>query len=113
METKPCCEKCLKCPDYSKHDYCHDKDCPCHNPHSTYLARFDERFGSDGPDKNSDSIGRAAGCDDCAIGIQIRAEHKQFLIECLKEEGKRAHKEGFDKGRYLYQSPDANIKSLT
>lgn len=30
VKDKEHCEKCLKCPDYSKHDYCHDKDCSCH-----------------------------------------------------------------------------------
>lgn len=35
MTNKPiteggCCDKCLKCPDYSEHNYCHDKRCPCH-----------------------------------------------------------------------------------
>jgi hypothetical protein len=30
-----CCEKCLKCPDYDKHNYCHDASCPCHQPKTT------------------------------------------------------------------------------
>lgn len=31
-EKSACCEKCLKCPDYPHHKYCHDKECECHSP---------------------------------------------------------------------------------
>ena len=41
--------------------------------------RFDEKFGKDGREKNSYSIGRKAGCDDCYANILERAEHKQFV----------------------------------
>lgn len=45
MTTPPkstCCEDCLKCPDYphAGHDYCHDKNCPCHTQ-STELEKID------------------------------------------------------------------------
>ncbi len=40
--------------------------------------KFDQRFGTDGPDKDSDSFGRKAGCDDCSTSIEIRQEHKEF-----------------------------------
>jgi len=42
--------------------------------------RFDNQFGKDGPDRNSDSVGRLAGCDDCHENILLRAEHKAFLF---------------------------------
>lgn len=45
--------------------------------------RFDSRFGKPGPEKNSDSIGRIAGCDDCSDNILRREEHKSFLREEL------------------------------
>lgn len=45
----------------------------------SWSEEFDEKFGKDGPDKNSDSIGRRAGCDDCAESIEIRAEHKAYI----------------------------------
>lgn len=32
MNEKECCEECLKCPDYTKHDFCHNKSCACHTP---------------------------------------------------------------------------------
>ena len=41
---------------------------------------FDEKFGKAGPERNSDSIGREAGCDDCPASIEIRQEHKDFLF---------------------------------
>lgn len=44
---------------------------------------FDEKFGIDGPDRNSDSIGRGAGCDDCSGNIEMRKEHKDFLHQAL------------------------------
>ncbi len=27
-----CCEFCLECPDYTEHNFCHDKECKCHIP---------------------------------------------------------------------------------
>lgn len=53
-----------------------------------YLQAFDEKFGTDGPDCNCDSIGRRAGCDDCPVNIETRQEHRQFLTQALlaKEE---------------------------
>lgn len=48
-------------------------------------AEFDEQFGTDGPDKNCDSIGRSAGCDDCFDSIKLRAEHKSFLLKTASE----------------------------
>lgn len=41
--------------------------------------KFDEKFGIDGPEKNSDSVGKA-GCDDCVWNIKERGEHKSFLL---------------------------------
>jgi hypothetical protein len=49
------------------------------------LAAFDRRFGADGPEKNCDSIGRRAGCDDCAQSIQVRAEHRAFVEQLMTE----------------------------
>ena len=67
------------------------------------LEKFDEQFGKDGIDKNSDSIGRSAGCDDCSVNIKLRAEHKDFLrqslvevLEELKGKVERMKKEGED-----------------
>lgn len=45
---------------------------------------FDEQFGKRGPESDSDSIGRKAGCDDCAGSIEIREEHREFLISTLQ-----------------------------
>jgi hypothetical protein len=47
---------------------------------------FDQRFGHDGPDSNSDSIGRKAGCDDCFENIKLRQEHKEHLISLIESE---------------------------
>ena len=33
LESGKCCDICLQCPDgYEKHQFCHNKDCPCHKP---------------------------------------------------------------------------------
>jgi len=48
--------------------------------------RFDKQFGKDGPEQDSDSIGRGAGCDDCYGNIMLRAEHKQFITDLLEQE---------------------------
>ncbi len=40
---------------------------------------FGKVFGEDGPECNSDSIGRQAGCDDCAGSIAVQREHRDFL----------------------------------
>ena len=50
---------------------------------------FDERFGKDGPEVNCDSIGRSAGCDDCAESIEIRREHKEFLMKALSQNSQK------------------------
>lgn len=63
---------------------------------SIVAQQFDEKFGTDGPDKNSDSIGRKAGCDDCSMNIELRAEHKAFLLQVL-EQKETEWKEGFDR----------------
>jgi hypothetical protein len=53
---------------------------------SEKVAReFEEKFGKDGPDRNSDSIGRKAGCDDCFTSIELRREHKEFLLSKIEE----------------------------
>jgi hypothetical protein len=49
------------------------------------LAEFDRQFGTDGPERNSDSVGRRAGCDDCAVSIELRAEHRSFVERVVKE----------------------------
>ncbi len=46
---------------------------------------FDEKFGKDGEERNCDSTGRLAGCDDCSSNIELRAEHKAFLISKLQQ----------------------------
>ena len=45
------------------------------------VKKFDEKFGKAGVEKNCDSIGKSAGCDDCSINIEEREEHRQFLQE--------------------------------
>lgn len=47
MENK-CCSKCLKCPDYDKHDFCHNKECKCHTS-----------------PKEEDKIARVCFCPSC------------------------------------------------
>ncbi len=47
------------------------------------LEAFDRQFGKAGPDKNCDSEGRSAGCDDCSDNIEVREEHKAFLERAL------------------------------
>lgn len=47
------------------------------------LKMFDERFGKAGLEKNCDSTGRGAGCDDCARNIETREEHRAFLRTIL------------------------------
>lgn len=49
------------------------------------VAEFDKRFGQDGPEKDSDSIGGRAGCDDCSSNIEIRANHKSFFTSSLQQ----------------------------
>ena len=57
------------------------------------MKMFEEQFGKAGPEMNSDSIGRRAGCDDCSANIEEREEHKDFLtywyLHQLEEEVKR------------------------
>ncbi len=40
-----CCEKCLKCPDYSEHDYCHDKSCSCHQVKEEEVNKYCDKCG--------------------------------------------------------------------
>jgi hypothetical protein len=49
------------------------------------LAEFDKRFGVAGPEKNCDSVGRRAGCDDCSENIEVREEHRHFLSSSLQK----------------------------
>ncbi len=49
------------------------------------LKSFDLKFGTDGPEKNSDSLGRRAGCDDCQGNIEERTEHRDFLSSALTQ----------------------------
>ncbi len=49
------------------------------------LEEFDKQFGKAGPEMNTDSIGRSAGCDDCSGNIEEREEHKQFLSDKLNQ----------------------------
>lgn len=59
---------------------------------------FDKRFGKAGEDKNSDSIGRDAGCDDCSACIELREEHKAFIKDQITEAEKRGYKQGVTDG---------------
>lgn len=59
------------------------------------MSDFDEKFGKTDPEtindeENPSSLrgSRRAGCDDCAINIEIREEHKQFLSQALEEQMK-------------------------
>lgn len=47
------------------------------------LTQFDEKFGKDGPERNCDSIGSTAGCDDCTTNINERGLHRLFLYSAL------------------------------
>lgn len=47
------------------------------------LAEFDEKFGKGGPELNTDSIGRKAGCDDCFYNCKLREEYRVFMLEVL------------------------------
>lgn len=57
---------------------------------------FEERFGKDGPERNSDSEGRRAGCDDCDTNIEIRAQHLSFLETATKEAYEQGRKDMLD-----------------
>lgn len=46
-----------------------------------WADRFDDKFGKAGPEKNSDSIGKSAGCDDCSYNIKEREDHRQFVSQ--------------------------------
>ena len=63
--SKECCEKCLKCPDYpdAKHPYCHHKECNCHQPtsvqseeewHEEWKALVEQMFNQEGHSLNFD-----------------------------------------------------------
>jgi hypothetical protein len=67
--------------------------------------RFDEKFGIDGLDKNSDSIGREAGCDDCVINIKLRGEHKSFF----STEIEKAYKAGLQKAIEVAENRKKNL----
>jgi hypothetical protein len=51
---------------------------------ASVLDGFDRQFGTDGPDKDSDSVGRGAGCDDCSSNVRLRAEHRVFVEKALR-----------------------------
>ena len=79
-------------------------------------AEFDEKFGTDGPEKNSDSLGRMAGCDDCVENINLRAEHKFFhsasilaVLQAVKE-GVEAHKKVLNPNKEI---PPEIVKTTT
>lgn len=52
---------------------------PIRNQIEASEKKFDKKFGKNGPDADSDSIGIKAGCDDCSSNIFLRGEHKNFL----------------------------------
>jgi hypothetical protein len=58
---------------------------------ASILDAFDAQFGTDGPDRNSDSVGRDAGCDDCATNVAIRAEHRVFVERVIRAFLRREH----------------------
>lgn len=49
----------------------------------TITEAFDRQFGTDGPERDSDSAGRGAGCDDCSRSIEVRAEHRRFVVDAI------------------------------
>lgn len=59
---------------------------------------FDRKFGMKGPEGNSDSTIRQAGCDDCSANVEEREEHRKFLAESNARVREAALKEGYDKG---------------
>ena len=75
-----------------------------------WIDRFDEKFGKKGPDGNSDSIGRKAGCDDCSENIELREEYKSFIAQEIAEAEKRVIEEcaviAWSTGMQLYKKQD-------
>lgn len=49
------------------------------------LDAFDKQFGKAGEERNCDSIGRWAGCDDCEENIELRDEHRKFNEQSLTD----------------------------
>jgi len=49
------------------------------------LDAFDRQFGKAGEERNCDSVGRLAGCDDCEENIELRDEHRKFIEQSLTD----------------------------
>ena len=49
------------------------------------LDAFDKQFGKAGENRNTDSIGRWAGCDDCEENIELRDEHRKYVEQSLTD----------------------------
>jgi len=49
------------------------------------LDEFDKQFGNAGEERNCDSIGRWAGCDDCEENIELRDEHRKYVEQSLTD----------------------------
>lgn len=82
---------------------------PCPNCPSTpnpqnWEERFNKQFGTDGEEKNCDSIGRKAGCDDCSHNIEERQEYKSFIrqeLSIAEQRGAEKEREKCEVERYL------------
>ena len=106
MNEKECCEECLKCPDYTKHDFCHNKSCACHTPQEkepwiTSQERADliksvekckpifERAGKVPTEKEPwEFVNKIASylrcdCDECRGAIE---KHIKSLLDTQREE---------------------------
>lgn len=68
------------------------------------VEEFDMRFGIDGPKKDSDSVGRSAGCDDCVGNIELRAEHRDFLRQALTSSYEQGVRDERERVRELLES---------
>lgn len=58
---------------------------PLEDTNAEVIKEFEEKFGVAGEERNCDSIGREAGCDDCGTNIELREEHKDFLLSKLSQ----------------------------
>mgnify|MGYP001011344572 CR=1 FL=1 len=79
-----CCEKCLKCPDYSEHNFCHDKSCPCHTKPTENKCKC----GHIAPDYVKLEKGMELFCPD-----EIKVETLNFLRTCLNEQHEKLNRE--------------------
>lgn len=86
-----CCEFCLECPDYTEHNFCHDKECKCHIPQpkevqNTSREEIRERFQAnmlDGDDIN-----------DCGGAMLEAKEVFEYFLAEIEAEKELAYSAG-------------------